>query len=648
MQIDSERSSLRRELDQAVRDGDAVKVLAITRRLLSVSTKPADHIICASSLARIPDAIHQLGARRLRTFWVRSVTVEPYIPYVVVEAALNGFMMEFETGGYGSFADELLNPESSLARFQPELVLVSLDLEDIAGALPDLCAKGARTAADAEVENAVARMGDLLRTFRSLNSARLAVQGAVIPHVNSLGEVADANLPNSLRHAVQQLNLRLSGLCGSISDCVFFDVDHVASNFGRTQWRDERMFLASRLQVSSQASPAYAQGLVRSFSVLYRPPRKVLCTDLDNTLWGGVLGEDGPEGISTGHAFPGNCYFEYQKYLKQLSSRGILIAIASKNNEADVREAFQLRAADLALNLDDFVATRINWNDKSESIREIAEELSLGLDSFVFVDDNPAECEAIRRQLPGVAVVDAPASDPWRLTEVLANQAFFDTNMVTSDDLHRVVEYKAQTQRAELERNATSRDQFLASMNIVCSFQSALEAPLARSVQLLAKTNQFNLTTHRYSAAKVEEFASLPGGQAVVVRVRDRFGDSGVVGLALARTLDATCVMDSLLLSCRVIGRGIETALLAQIAERAIRSGARRLLGEYIPTKKNSPCATFYEDHGFAECPSPAGFSPNSKVYELDLTVVVPAIPEWITVEGNEKHELTSSAVESA
>ncbi len=187
--------------------------------------------------------------------------------------------------------------------------------------------------------------------------------------------------------------------------------------------------------------------LVRSFSTLFRAPRKVLCTDLDNTLWGGVLGEEGTEGIQTGSAFPGNCYLEYQRYLKQLSARGILLAIVSKNNEADVREAFQARAADLALKLDDFVATKISWNEKADAIRELAQELSLGLDSFVFVDDNPVECEAIRQQLPEVAVVSAPVEEPWKLVELLSEQSYFDAASVTDDDVNRLSEYKAQAQR---------------------------------------------------------------------------------------------------------------------------------------------------------------------------------------------------------
>jgi FkbH-like protein len=355
---------------------------------------------------------------------------------------------------------------------------------------------------------------------------------------------------------------------------VFLDVDRLAARHGRARWRDARMYLASRLPLAAEAFRPYARGVVRSFATLFRAARKVLCTDLDNTLWGGVLGEDGVQGIQTGSAFPGNCYVEYQRYLKQLSARGVLLAIASKNNEADVEEAFRVRAADLAVGLGDFVARRINWKEKAQSIREMAAELSLGLDAFVFVDDNPVECAAMRQQLPEVAVLEAPVYEPWRLVEMLAAQPYFDAAVVTADDVNRVGEYKAQAQRAELAGAASSRDEFLASLGIVCTFESALTAPLARAVQLLAKTNQFNLTTRRRSAAEVEEFAAAEGGQAFVVRVRDRFGDAGVVGLALARNRGDACWIDSLLLSCRVIGRGIETAMLAQIGEVAARNGA--------------------------------------------------------------------------
>ena len=649
MQSDSANQVLRREIKDAVSRRDVAAAVSCGRRLLASSSKPADVMFCASSFAGIADAIHaQLGARRLKTYIVRSVTLEPILPFLTAEAVLSNYLLDLHVGGYGSYVDEMLNSGSALARSKPDLVLVVLDLEDIAGELPRLCADGKGADVEAEIAESVGRVGQLLRGLRSCCAARLVFQGIVVPDFTSLGDVGDANLPNSLSNAVQRLNHKLAALCATIADCVFFDVDRLAARFGRARWRDPRMFLASRLPVASQFFGAYSRGLVRSFSTLFRAPRKVLCTDLDNTLWGGIVGEDGPDGIATGAAFPGNCFLEYQKYLKQLSSRGILLAIVSKNNAADVREAFQARSADLALKLDDFVASKISWNEKTQSIRELAEELSLGLDSFVFVDDNPVECEAIRQQLPDVAVVEAPFTEPWRIVEALGEQPFFDAALVTDDDVNRVEEYKAQAQRAELASSVGSRDEFLASLGIVCTFQSALLAPLSRAVQLLAKTNQFNLTTRRRSAAEIEEFAAASGGQAVVVRVRDRFGDAGVVGLALARNQGDSYYIDSLLLSCRVIGRGIETALLAYLGRNALQTGARRLVGEFIPTKKNAPCATFYTDHGFKSF-VPSEVAPSDAVfYELDLTTSALISPEWITQEGNETHELSASPVFSS
>jgi FkbH-like protein len=642
---DSQRQETRRSIKEAVSRRDAKTAVQLSRSLLSASGKPADVMFCASGFTELTDELkEQLGAKRLKTYIVRSVTVEPILPSLTVEAVLANYVLDLQVGGYGSYADELLNPQSSLAQFRPDILFVVLDLEDVAGRLPDLCAAGRFAEVQQEIEECVARISQLLTTFRSSNSARIVFQGCVIPDLTSLGDIGDANLSFSLPNAVQTLNQKLAAVCRSISDCAFFDVDHLAARYGRARWRDNRMFLASRLPISADAFSIYAHGLVRSLSALYRAPRKVLCTDLDNTLWGGVLGEEGPEGIATGSAYPGNCYLEYQKYLKQLSARGILLAIVSKNNEADVREAFQLRSADLALTLDNFVGLKISWDDKAKAIRELSEELSLGLESFVFVDDNPVECEAVRQQLPDVAVISAPIEEPWRLVEILSQQSFFDAAVVTDDDLNRVNEYKAQAQRAELENAASNRDEFLASLEIVCTFQSALQAPLARAVQLLAKTNQFNVTTRRHSAAEVEDFAA--NGQAWVIRVRDRFGDAGVVGLALARNQGEVCYIDSFLLSCRVIGRGIETALLAFIAENAQRTGATRIIGEFIPTKKNAPSASFYADHCFTE--KSRSQENNSILYEFDLTTATINSPKWITLEGNESNELSASAVLSS
>jgi len=297
----------------------------------------------------------------------------------------------------------------------------------------------------------------------------------------------------------------------------------------------------------------------------------------------------------------------------------------------------------MAILLVDFVAYKSGWMEKAQAVRDLADELNLGLDSFVFIDDNPIECEAMRQQIPEVATVLVPANEPWRLKERLAALPFFDALTVTDDDVNRANEYRAQAQRDALSTVTANLDEFLQSLGIVCTFVSALEAPLARSVQLLAKTNQFNLTTRRHSAVEVERFARNSEGLAVTVRVRYRFGDLGVVGLALAEQEKDSCRIDSLLLSCRVIGRGIETALLAHIGAHAAAIGCRWIVGEYIKTKKNSPCEDFYPKHGFERDPGSEGMG--SIFYRLDLIKRQPAYPWWLTIEGNHTHELAAGSL---
>ncbi|HLI75806.1 MAG TPA: HAD-IIIC family phosphatase [Acidobacteriaceae bacterium] len=642
MQAETAFREKREAVQSAAAAGSIKDLLHAVNELLALGLG-TDVAFCATVFRKLGPALGSFGHRRLKTSIVRSVTVEPILPVLQVEAVLHGYVLELEVGGYGSYMDELLNPQGALGRSGADLVLVVLDAEDIAGQLPELCAAGRAEEIGSEIQNSVGRATQMLRGYRADSKGRLVVQGCVLPEATSLGAVGDANVSYSLVNAMREVNRQLAEACRSIPDCAFFDVDQVAARYGRGRWRDERMFLASRLAVAPGAFRPYAHGLMRTASALFRAPRKVLCTDLDNTLWGGVLGEDGPAGVATGAAFPGNAYLAYQRYLKELAARGILLAITSKNNPSDVAEAFGQRAADLALTLDDFVARKIGWNEKVDALRELAAELSLGLDSFVFVDDNPMECEAVRQHLPEVAVVEVPVSEPWRLVEMLSEQWYFDAATVTADDRHRSEEYRAQAQRAALSENATSREEFLGSLGIVCTFLSAAEAPLERSVQLLAKTNQFNLTTRRYSASEVMEFVDDPQCQAVAVRVRDRFGDAGVVGLALTRQKSDACWVDALLLSCRVIGRGIETAILAQLAEHAASMGARWLVGEFIETKKNAPCKEFYPEHGFTK--DQALSVHGTEVYRLDLAVRLPESPSWLTLEGTENYELAASAV---
>ena len=632
------RDELRAQLRSAVSAPVAKTLGAIAR--LSREGKPSDALLCARTVGDIAPELIAAGHRELKTFVARSVSLEPVLPFLQIAAALDGFVLRVEMGGYGSFMDEMLNAAGPLgAASKFDLVVVALDLEDIAGQLPDVCASGRGQGVAAEIDACVSRLRSMLESLRGRVSSRVVVQGFVVPDRTALGDAGEANLSSGLKPAVRELNRRVAEMCTAISGCVFFAVDEVAARFGKAGWFDPRMFLSSRVPMAAAAFPAYAEGLVWTVRALFRPMRKVLCTDLDQTFWGGILGEDGPEGIATGTAFPGNCYRAYQTYLKRLRARGVLLAVVSKNNPSDVAEAFTMRANDLVLTLEDFSAREIGWGDKVASLRKLAADLSLGTDSLVFVDDNPTECEAVRQVMPEVAVVQVPPDEPWRFVEMVEAGGYFDTVAISEDDLRRAEEYRNQTEREALRESLGSREDFLRSLDIVCTFLPATEAPLARSVQLLGKTNQFNLTTRRHGAAEVEQFQNTPGGQALALRVRDRFGDSGVVGLLLAETKGEVCRIDTLLLSCRVIGRDIERAMIAECARRAEADGARGLLGEFRPTKKNGPAADFYAACGFqAGTPegveAPVAGDEDSVWYWYDFEGGLPPSPDFLQLEG--------------
>ncbi len=626
---------LRSAVRQAIVNKDQYKLCATIQQVLNPESCPSDVIYTASRIKELePAAAKELGLKTVQTWCARSVTVEPIVPYLITHAAMAGLRIDIKLGGYGSFIDEMVNPQGVLLRSSPELVLLLLDADDFAGQLPDACSKGETNRISDIIANTTSLIEKLIIGLRKHSTASLLIQGLLIPDNPVLGDITDVNVETGHVWAMHQLNHAIADLCRKNSNVVYFDQDHLAGRYGRSNWRDNRMFLSTRLGISSRFFSAYAKGIVKAIRPFFHSSCKVLCTDLDNTLWGGIVGEDGPDNILTGPDFPGNGFQSYQRYLKELAARGVLLTIVSKNNEDDVIEVFNKRGQDILVSLNDFASKRIGWQSKSEYIRSIADELSLGLSSFVFVDDSSVECEAMRLALPEVKVIQTPLNEPWKVVNAISESGYFDTHTITADDRNRLTDYKAQLQRDSLKKQVTSKEDFLASLDMVCQVVNALEAPLNRTVQLLSKTNQFNLTTRRHAASEVEAFANTKRNIVVAIRARDRFGDSGVVGVAICRLYKDIYIIDTFLLSCRVIGRGIESALLWYISNEAVKNGVTCLVGEYMPTSKNSVCSTFYTDHGFSllsEYQEDLPLDLGSKRYELNLEQHIPEKPQWIS-----------------
>ncbi len=525
-----------------------------------------------------------------------SGTTEFLNSYLIVEAARFEIGLEIWNGPYGQIEQQCIDPTSELFRHQPDAVLILPELEDFSPSL----AWRYLTLSPEEMELAV---GEIDKTFGRVIEAVHLGSGVPIllgnfpmPSWKAAG-AAEASLAISLEGILHSLNERLRRRCRSVSNVSLFDIYCTGCEIGWNKWRDRRMAAIARAPHSSEALTGIARLLARQLRSWVVPPKKCLVLDMDNTLWGGVVGEVGLEGISLGPDYPGNAFLDFQRRVIALRDCGILLAAASKNNPDDVETVFSSHPSCL-LTRDDFSAFEVHWEDKATSLRRIAETLNIGIDSLVFFDDNPVERQWMREQLPAVTVIEVPGS-PLLYVEALENSLAFDTFSLTEEDRNRAVLYRQESARSQVLEGASSLEDFIRSLEMVVTLSLLDDAQMPRIVQLVGKTNQFNLTTRRHSEAELVKLLEA-GGFGVVAKARDRFGDSGLVGVAIAvPETDGVWEVDTFLMSCRVIGRGVETALLATL-ERMVRArGASELFGVYAPTAKNHPAADFYSRHGY-------------------------------------------------
>jgi FkbH-like protein len=428
--------------------------------------------------------------------------------------------------------------------------------------------------------------------------------------------VALAGQPGGVVDRVREVNRALREALPTGAS--FLDLEQVAGDLGRRRFYDARRWFWTRQPFSEAGTLALAHALQASLRALLTGPKKVLVLDLDNTLWGGVVGETGPLGVQLGESPDGEAFRAFQSWCKALSQRGVVLAVASKNEVEDARGPFESNPA-MALTLGDLAAFEANWGPKSESIRRIAEQLNLGLDSFVFVDDNPAEREQVRQALPEVEVVDLPA-DPAGYVAAVEAGGWFEAVALTSEDAARTRQYVEERQRRELQTSAANLNDYLDSLEMRGDVREVDEADLPRVVQLLGKTNQWNLTTRRHSHDVVHAMVNDPHALCLTLRMTDRFGDHGLVAVALAVPEDeGTLRLDTWLMSCRVIARTAEQFFFRQIVERARSKGYARLVGEYLPTKKNRQVEPLFRDLGLTHDGALEG---DGARYVADLTTL--------------------------
>jgi len=502
---------------------------------------------------------------------------------------------EIYVAGYNQYRQELLDDNSNLYKFKPEIVYLLLDTRSILSELFFLPYQVNHQSRKKYISQQLKEIFSLVDGFTKKSDSKLVVTNLSLPTYSPLG-IADEKVEFSLNDAVTYFNDGIKSRYLADDQVFVYDFNSFANRFGENNIFDPKMYYLGDIKISPDYLPYLVENFVSYVKVALSLNRKCIVLDLDNTLWGGIVGEDGFDGIQLSPQPPGNVYYEFQKYLLALFQKGIILAINSKNNEADAMKVIRDHPY-MILRPDNFAAFRINWQDKVKNMEEIAQELNIGLDSLVYFDDDPINREMIKKYLPEVKVIDLPR-DPSLYVRSLQSLNDFDTFQVTMEDQKRGKMYIDERQRREFQSEFSNLDDFLKSLNIKVTIKPGDSFTTPRISQLTLKTNQFNLTTRRYTEEDIKKFIGSDDHLVYSVQVEDKFGDQGIVGVIIINC-EKEWQIDTFLLSCRVIGRNIEKVMLDFIINVAKKKQAKRIIGQYVATEKNKPCVGLYQDNGF-------------------------------------------------
>jgi FkbH-like protein len=551
----------------------------------------------------------QAGYSSLRLGIVASHTMD-YVANALPGTGLrHGLLIEVVLAAYGQAAQELLDSKSNFATQHLDYVLLAFDFRALG--LGSLLLT--EDTADQAVSAAIEYVSSLAAGVRETVKATCILQTLVSPSDPVFGGV-DARIPGSPRALVERFNQRLLQEVARKNDLVV-DAAFLAQKVGLDSWNDARGWHKTKLAVSLDATPLYADSICRLLGAARGKARKCLVLDLDNTLWGGVIGDDGVGGIVLGqNSAVGEAHVALQLFLFDLRRRGVILAVCSKNEETIARTPFR-EHSEMVLKEDHIAVFIANWSDKANNIREIAATLNIGTDSLVFLDDNPVERSQVRQVLPEVAVPEL-TDDPADYISLLANAGYFEAIGLSEEDLNRAEFYQVNAERVSLQRVGNLED-YLRSLQMVATISPFYAVGRVRIAQLINKSNQFNLTTRRYSEREVESFENDPAKFCLQIRLADRFGDNGMISVVIFEIGLEEWSCDTWLMSCRVLGRRVEELVLATVATAARKAGAKRLIGTYIPTKKNGLVAEHFAKLGFIRIRELADGQTN---WMLDLT----------------------------
>jgi FkbH-like protein len=524
-----------------------------------------------------------------------NATIDLIAPALAASGLRYGLDVEVVQPSYDQVAQEALNPDSRVNSAKPDAVLFALDYR----ALPLKLAIGDTEAASGLVQGALGYLQALCQGIKS-NSNAVCILQTFAPPAEVLFGSLDRSISGTLKSMLGRINLGLAQYARDEGHVVL-DTATLAETVGLAHWHDPQMWNMAKFPFADGFIPLYADHVSRVCGAIRGKSRKVLILDLDNTVWGGVIGDDGLEGIKIAQGdAAGEAHLAVQRLALDLRQRGIVLAVSSKNTDEVARTPFQ-HHPEMLLKLDHIAVFQANWNDKATNIQAIAAELSLGLDAMVFLDDNPAERGLVRKLLPQVAVPELP-EEPALYARTLAAAGYFEAIAFAAEDLQRAGYYQENAKRAVLQKQVGGVDAYLASLDMTISFRPFDATGRARIVQLINKSNQYNLTTRRYTDPEVSDAENDPQVFTLQVRLADIFGDNGMISVVICRLPEkGVWRIDTWLMSCRVLGRKVEHMVLREILEHARRAGVDKITGVYIPTDRNKLVVDHYSKLGFAK-----------------------------------------------
>lgn len=534
------------------------------------------------------------GVAPIRLAVLASSTITHLLPAIRVGGVRRGLWIDTFEPGYGAWAAEAEAPSPALRQFAPNAVLFCLDARLLtAGLRADMT----EAAAEAALDAVVARIRHAWAGIRTAFRCPILHQAALPVHPPLLG-CQEHRLPGSPLGFIARLNQRLREAADQ-DGVDILALDQRAAVDGVAHWHDPGLWHHAKQEIALPAAPLFGDLVARWGAAIRGRSFKCLVLDLDNTLWGGVVGDDGLEGIALGQgSAEGEAHVAFQAYARDLGRRGVILAVCSKNDIANALEPFD-RHPDMVLRRDDIACFVANWTDKPANLRAIAETLNIGLDALVFADDNPMERDLVRQALPMIAVPEL-GDNPARYPSILAEAGYFDITTVTAEDRERAALYRDNQARDAWKASSTDMETYLRGLDMRLVWKPFDRLGLGRITQLINKSNQFNLTSRRYTEQDVIAVMEDPAAFGLQLRLLDRFGDNGVIAIVIGRLRDRdTLSIDTWLMSCRVLGRQVEPTTLALIHAQAHALGAKYLVGEYIPTPKNGMVSDHYERLGF-------------------------------------------------